>query len=71
MTPITAEISDEELGAVHDSQYDDWLDTERFVSWPFPITNDVRNPESQSLLDNKQKSAKIKPDLNNEQDALI
>lgn len=39
--------------------------------WPFPITNGVRNPESQLLLDNKQKPSTIKPNLDNEQDALL
>lgn len=96
MTPITTEISDEELETMHNQQYDEWL-SERHgfdrhclvdgndclggevlgwvsierAGWPFPITNGVRNPESQSLLDNKQKPSTIKPNLDNEQDALL
>lgn len=41
------------------------------VNWPFAFTNGVRNPESQELLDTKQRYVKIKLDPNNEQDALL
>lgn len=47
-----------------------WVGVER-NGWPFPITNGVRNAESRSLLDNKQKPSTIKPSLDNEQDALL
>ena len=44
---------------------------EYLTAWPFPITNGVRNPDSQALLDTKQKSARIKPDLDNEPEGLF
>ena len=44
---------------------------ENLTAWPFPITNGVRNQDSQTLLDTKQKSARIKYDLNNEPEGLF
>ena len=45
---------------------------ENTTAWPFAITNGVRNPESQTLLNTKGKlCATIRPDLDNEQDALF
>ena len=79
MKPIITGISNEELEAMHNAQYEEWFaheEVDRPVytgasSWPFPITNGVRSAESQSLLDNKQKPSTIKPSLDNEQDALL
>lgn len=44
---------------------------DKSISWPFPITNGERNPESQKLLDKPIELVRIKPDLSNEDIALL